>query len=347
MIADNVGDNVGDCAGMGADVYESFVVTAIAAIILAALIGVPGNLAALTGSNQLLELPLLLGVAGIIGSILGGLYIRNSIKKDPMGALNIALIITAVIAIIIDFVFINSLFGSSRLGYYLLASAVVGVVVVIVIERVADYYTSYRYPPVRTIAEASQTSAATNFLAGYTVGLQSTAPSAVVLVVAILVSYYLGYAGSGDNALMGVYSTAIATMSMLSLTGVVMSIDAFGPITDNANGIVEMAGLDEKVRDVTDELDAVGNTTKATTKAFAVMSAALAAISIFEAFQNEVNREIALHNLYSKYGLQVGQSLTLFSLILWSSWGFSSAVYCPSSSRVSSSAPFKERLSRW
>ncbi len=149
MIADNVGDNVGDCAGMGADVYESFVVTAIAAIILAALIGVPGNLAALTGSNQLLELPLLLGAAGIVGSILGGLYIRNSIKKDPMGALNIALMITAAITIIIDVVFINSLLGSSRLGYYLLGSAIVGVVVVIVIERVADYFTSYRYPPVR------------------------------------------------------------------------------------------------------------------------------------------------------------------------------------------------------
>jgi K(+)-stimulated pyrophosphate-energized sodium pump len=310
VIADNVGDNVGDCAGMGADVYESFVVTAIAAIILAALIGVPGNLAVITGASQLLQLPLLLGVAGIVGSILGGLYIRNSIKKDPLGALNIALLIAAVIAVILDFVFINSLFGSSSFGYYLLASAIVGIVVVVVIERVADYFTSYKYPPVRTIAEASQTSAATNFLAGYTVGLQSTAPSAVVLIVAILVSYYLGYAGSGNNALMGVYSTAIATMSMLSLTGVVMSIDAFGPITDNANGIVEMAGLEESVRDVTDELDAIGNTTKATTKAFAVMSAALAAISIFEAFQNEVNKQIALHNLYAKYGLPAGGTLT-------------------------------------
>lgn len=313
VIADNVGDNVGDCAGMGADVYESFVVTAIAAIILAALIGSSsglGNIANLISSNQLLQLPLLLGVAGIVGSILGGLYIRNSIKKDPLGALNVALLIAAFIAVVIDFLFVRELFGGSTLGYSLLASAIVGVIVVIVIERVADYFTSYKYPPVRTIAEASQTSAATNFLAGYTVGLQSTAPSAVVLVVAILVSYYLGYDGSGHIALMGVYSTAIATMSMLSLTGVVMSIDAFGPITDNANGIVEMAGLEESIRDVTDELDAVGNTTKATTKAFAVMSAALAAISIFEAFQNEVNKQIALHGLYSKYGLPQGGTLT-------------------------------------
>ncbi|MDA4130753.1 MAG: sodium/proton-translocating pyrophosphatase, partial [Thaumarchaeota archaeon] len=208
------------------------------------------------------------------------------------------------------FVFTNVLFGGNSLGYYLLASAIVGVVVVIVIERVADYFTSYKYPPVRNIAEASQTSAATNFLAGFSTGLQSTAPSAVVLVVAILASYYLGYVGSGSNLLMGVYSTAIATMSMLSLTGVVMSIDAFGPITDNANGIVEMAGLEEGVREVTDELDAVGNTTKATTKAFAVMSAALAAISIFEAFQNEVNKQISLHNLFAKYGLPPNGTLT-------------------------------------
>jgi len=312
VIADNVGDNVGDCAGMGADVYESFVVTAIAALILGALItsAPPANLIALVSSNELLVLPLLLGVAGIIGSIIGGLYIRKSIKKNPLGALNIALIIAAIIALVIDFGFVNVLFSGNKVGYYLLGSAAVGLVVVIVIERVADYFTSYLYKPVKGIAEASQTGPATNFLAGFSTGLQSTAPSAVVLVVAILVSYYLGYYGSGSNALMGVYSTAIATMSMLSMTGVVMSIDSFGPITDNANGIVEMAGLESGVREVTDELDAVGNTTKATTKAFAIMSAALAAVSIFEAFQNEVNKQILLHNLFSKYGLPVGGTLT-------------------------------------
>ena len=312
VIADNVGDNVGDCAGMGADVYESFVVTAIAALILGALItsSPPANLLSLISSNELLVFPLLLGVAGIIGSIIGGLYIRKSIKKNPMGALNVALIIAAVIALIIDFGFTHALFGGDKLGYYLLGSCVVGLVVVVVIERVADYFTSYRYRPVIGIAEASQTGPATNFLAGFSTGLQSTAPSAVVLVVAILVSYYLGYYGSDSNVLIGVYSTAIATMSMLSMTGVVMSIDSFGPITDNANGIVEMAGLESGVREVTDELDAVGNTTKATTKAFAIMSAALAAVSIFEAFQNEVNKQIVLHNLFSKYGLPANGTLT-------------------------------------
>ncbi len=300
VIADNVGDNVGDCAGMGADVYESYVVTAIAAMILGALIwndgspasGIPAGIVALIGTNQLLLYPLLLGAAGIVGAILGGLYIRSSIKSNPLGALNIALIISAVIAVVLDFFFGQALFGNAALGYYLLASAIVGIVVVVVIENVANYFTSYNYAPVRQIAESSNTGAATNFLAGYAAGLRSTAPSAVVLVFGILSSYYLGYIGSGNSVLMGVYSTAVATMSMLSLTGIVMSIDSFGPITDNANGIVEMAGLDESVRTVTDELDAVGNTTKATTKAFAIMSAALAAVSIFMAFQNEVTNII-------------------------------------------------------
>ncbi len=329
VIADNVGDNVGDCAGMGADVYESFVVTAIAALILGALITGAftsasvnliislelGPLLSFVSSNHLLIYPLLLGGAGIVGSILGGFYIRKSIKKNPMGNLNVALIIAATITIVIDGVVTYYLFNGASLGWYLFASAIVGVVVVVVIERVADYFTSYAYNPVKKIAEASQTGPATNFLSGFSTGLQSTAPSALVLVLAILISYFLGYYGSGPNVavgfyntnnIIGVYSTAIATMSMLSLTGIIMSIDSFGPITDNANGIVEMAGLESGVREVTDELDAVGNTTKATTKAFAVMSAALAAVSIFEAFQSEVNNQIAAHNLYSKYHLIPG-----------------------------------------
>jgi len=314
VIADNVGDNVGDCAGMGADIYESFVVTSIAALILAALITAKastfGSLTSLISSNQLLVYPLLLGAAGIIGSILGGLYIRKSIKKDPMGSLNIALIISAAIAIAIDAAVSFSIFSDSELGWGLLASAIVGVVVVIAIERVADYFTSYRYGPVKFIAEASQTGPATNFLAGFSTGLQSTAPSAVVLVLAIAFSYFIGYYASGDNVLFGIYSTAIATMAELSLTGVIMSIDSFGPITDNANGIVEMAGLESGVREVTDELDAVGNTTKATTKAFAVTSAALAAVAIFFAFQSEVNSQIAgSASLMAKYGLLNGQTL--------------------------------------
>ncbi|MCL4518785.1 MAG: sodium/proton-translocating pyrophosphatase, partial [Thaumarchaeota archaeon] len=214
VIADNVGDNVGDCAGMGADVYESFVVTSIAALILAAIItssaSTLGSLATFVTSNQLLVYPLLLAASGIIGSILGGLYIRKSIKKDPMGSLNIALVISAVIAIIIDAFVTNYIFKGSMFGWSLLGSSIVGIIVVIAIERVADYFTSYRFKPTKFVAEASQTGAATNFLAGFSTGLQSTAPSAIVLVIGILLSYFIGYYASGSNILIGIYSTAIA-----------------------------------------------------------------------------------------------------------------------------------------
>jgi K(+)-stimulated pyrophosphate-energized sodium pump len=285
VIADNVGDNVGDCAGMGADVYESYVVTAIAVMILGALLSK-------AGSVTLLVYPLALGSAGIIGAIVGSFYVRKSIKSNPLRALNVTLLIAAVVTVVLDYVLGEAIFGGSTLGNYLFASAIVGIVVVVVIENVANYFTSYAYAPVKEIANSSQTGAATNFLSGFSTGLTSTAPSALVLVLAIIISYSLGVAGSGGSALTGVYSTAVATMSMLSLTGVIMSIDSFGPITDNANGIVEMAGLDKSVREVTDELDALGNTTKATTKAFAVTSAALAAVAIFEAFQQEASKII-------------------------------------------------------
>ena len=287
VIADNVGDNVGDCAGMGADVYESYVVTTIAVMILGALI--PSG-----ASLGLLVYPLLLGAAGVAGAVVGSLYVRKSIKSNPLRALNITLLIAAVVAILLDFAFGQLLFSGSTLSYYLFASAIVGVLVVVAIENVANYFTSYSYGPVKEIAVSSQTGAATNFLSGFSNGLTSTAPSALVLVVAIIASYSLGYVGSGgvNSVLTGIYSTAVATMSMLSLTGIIMSIDSFGPITDNANGIVEMAGLESSVRNVTDELDALGNTTKATTKAFAITSAALAAVAIFEAFQNEATRII-------------------------------------------------------
>jgi K(+)-stimulated pyrophosphate-energized sodium pump len=286
VIADNVGDNVGDCAGMGADVYESYVVTTIAVMILGALISAGG-------SATLLVYPLLLGASGVVGAVVGSFYVRKSIKSNPLRALNVTLMIAAVVTMALDFVFGQALFSGSALGYYLFASAIVGIVVVVAIENVANYFTSYAYAPVKEIALSSQTGAATNFLSGFSNGLTSAAPSAVVLVVAIIASYSLGYAGSGGDILTGIYSTAVATMSMLSLTGIIMSIDSFGPITDNANGIVEMAGLESSVRTVTDELDALGNTTKATTKAFAVTSAALAAVAIFEAFQREASKIIA------------------------------------------------------
>ena len=296
---------------MGADVYESYVVTTIAVMILGALISSGA-------SSTLLVYPLLLGAAGVVGAVVGSLYVRKSIKSNPLRALNVTLLIAAVVTVMLDFVFGQLLFSGSTLGYYLFASAIVGIIVVVVIENVANYFTSYAYAPVKEIALSSQTGAATNFLSGFSTGLTSAAPSAVVLVVAIIASYSLGYAGTpagSDPILTGIYSTAVATMSMLSLTGIIMSIDSFGPITDNANGIVEMAGLESSVRTVTDELDALGNTTKATTKAFAVTSAALAAVAIFEAFQHEASKIILANaSAASRYsGFMVGGQLQ-FSL---------------------------------
>jgi K(+)-stimulated pyrophosphate-energized sodium pump len=317
VIADNVGDNVGDCAGMGADVYESYVVTAIAVMILGALPAVMGVLPPALSVTTMLLYPLLIGTAGIVGAIVGSFYVRKSIKSNPLRALNVTLLIAAVVTIILDYALGQSLFSGSTLGNYLFASAIVGILVVIAIENVANYFTSYSYRPVKEIAESSQTGAATNFLSGFATGLTSTAPSALVLVIAIIASYSLGYVGSGGVVLVGVYSTAIATMSMLSLTGVIMTIDSFGPITDNANGIVEMAGLESSVRTVTDELDALGNTTKATTKAFAITSAALAAVAIFEAFQNEASSIIHSGGsaLLARYSLHLDASGQLaFSL---------------------------------
>lgn len=292
VIADNVGDNVGDCAGMGADIYESYVVTLVAAVLLGTLIMGNPMVGAILG-RELILLPFLIGVSGLVGSIIGGFYLRSSLKGDPMSSLNTVLFISVIIAGILNLVFAVSLFPSGNLGYALFASSIVGMLVAIVIQKVADYYTSYNYKPVKFIAESSKTGPATNFLAGYAVGLGSTFPSALVLVVAIIVSFTLGTVFSGGIILMGVYSTAIATMAMLSLTAVIMSIDAFGPITDNANGIVEMAGLPEEIRDVTDRLDAVGNTTKATTKGFAIASAALAALALFQVYQLEAGNIIA------------------------------------------------------
>jgi K(+)-stimulated pyrophosphate-energized sodium pump len=287
VIADNVGDNVGDCAGMGSDVYESYIVIGIASIILAALLLQPTSDFPFKDFS-LIYLPLLIGAFGIIGSIIGSLFVNPKLgnRLPPMRVLDIAFIISSIIVIILTYVISYSIMPSN-IAQSITIATITGVVLVVVIEKIVDYYTSYNYNPTKSIAEASKISAATNFLQGYSVGLKSTAPSALALVIAVLISYLSGYYAT-NNSLFAVYNTAIATMAMLSLTAIVMSIDSYGPITDNANGIVEMSGLGEDVRLVTEKLDAVGNTVKATTKGFAIASAALSALALFQAFQTEV-----------------------------------------------------------
>ncbi|MCJ8306440.1 MAG: sodium-translocating pyrophosphatase [Nitrosopumilus sp.] len=279
-IADNVGDNVGDAAGMGSDIYESYIITVLAALLIAALIGAP---------NFFLY-PLLIGTSGMIASIIGVVIIGSKNIKDVMKPLNRSFYVSAIIAIVLNFIFITQFIGDSNIAYALFGSTVIGVILVPVIQKITNYYTSYKKPPVIEIAESAKWGYASLTLMGIIKGMQSTGPFMITLVIAIIVSYSLasGAAPEGeDPVLYGIFGTALTAMAMLSLAGIVLSIDAFGPIADNAGGIVEMTGMGEENRKVTDEIDAVGNTTKAVTKGFAIASAALAALAMIQAFQFE------------------------------------------------------------
>ena len=279
-IADNVGDNVGDAAGMGSDIYESYIVTILAALLIAALIGAP----------NLFLYPLLIGTSGMIASIIGVVIVGSKNITDVMKPLDRSFYVSAVIAIGLNFVFITQFIGESPVAYALFGSTILGVVLVPVIQKITDYYTSYKKNPVNEIADSAKWGYASLTLMGIIKGMQSTGPFMIALVVAIIVSFSLASSAAPqgeDPVLYGIFGTALTAMAMLSLAGIVLSIDAFGPIADNAGGIVEMTGMGEENRKVTDEIDAVGNTTKAVTKGFAIASAALAALAMIQAFQFE------------------------------------------------------------
>ena len=281
-IADNVGDNVGDAAGMGSDIYESYIITVLAALLIAALIGAP---------NFFLY-PLLIGTSGMIASIIGVVIVGSKNVTDVMKPLNRSFYVSAVIAIALNFVFITQFIDESPIAYALFGSTVIGVILVPIIQKITNYYTSYQKSPVIEIADSAKWGYASLTLMGIIKGMQSTGPFMIALVVAIIISYSLasGAAPEGeDPVLYGIFGTALTAMAMLSLAGIVLSIDAFGPIADNAGGIVEMTGMGEENRKVTDEIDAVGNTTKAVTKGFAIASAALAALAMIQAFQFEAS----------------------------------------------------------
>jgi len=279
-IADNVGDNVGDAAGMGSDIYESYIITVLAALLIAALIGAP---------NFFLY-PLLIGSAGMIASIIGVVIVGSKNVKDVMKPLNRSFYVSAIIAIGLNFVFITQFIDESPVAYALFGSTVIGVILVPVIQKITNYYTSYKKNPVKEIADSAKWGYASLTLMGIIKGMQSTGPFMIALVVAIMLSYSLASSAAPegeDPVLYGIFGTALTAMAMLSLAGIVLSIDAFGPIADNAGGIVEMTRMGEENRKVTDEIDAVGNTTKAVTKGFAIASAALAALAMLQAFQFE------------------------------------------------------------
>src|SRR5574341_1643242 len=281
-IADNVGDNVGDAAGMGSDVYESYIVTMLASILIAALIGVPENIL----------YPILVGTSGMIASIIGAATVGSRKTSDVMKPLNIAFYVTATIAIALNFVFTYLFLGQTTIAYALFGSTVVGVILVPVIQKITDFYTNYKYKPVKEIAESSKSGYASLTLMGIIKGMQSTGPFMIALVVVIAFSFAISSSAAPDPSqalIYGIFGTSLTAMAMLSLAGIVLSIDAFGPISDNAGGIVEMTRMGEENRKVTDEIDAVGNTTKAITKGFAIASAGLAALAMMQAFQYEAS----------------------------------------------------------
>jgi K(+)-stimulated pyrophosphate-energized sodium pump len=275
VIADNVGDNVGDCAGMAADLFETYCVTTVAAMLLGHLVF--GN--ALPGATTF---PLLIGAVSIVASIVGSLFVGSGKveRAHIMRALYSGMAIAGLLALAGFYFLTRAVFGGSvaEPPYAIFVCALVGVLVTGAITFVTEYYTGTQFKPVQLIAKSSTTGHATNIIAGLAVSMQGTAIPALIIVVGILVSY----------AFAKVYGVGIAVMSMLSLTGIIVAIDSFGPITDNAGGIAEMAEMPEDVRNRTDPLDAVGNTTKAVTKGYAIGSAALAAIVLFASFIQEL-----------------------------------------------------------
>jgi len=305
VIADLVGDNVGDCAGRGADIFESTAAENVGAMILGAALypvfGIKGIL-----------FPLIVQAINLVASIIGVSVVHSKEDEDPMHALNKGYYVTSFLALV---GFAAAVYYMLQGRWWLLGCGIVGIITSFLFVRITEYYTETRFRPVQSIAKASLTGPATNIISGLAVGMETPAVPVIVIGCALLLSYYFGVRGLADVATIadykkGIYGTAIATMGMLSSAAYILAMDTFGPITDNAGGIIEMSNQPHDIREKTDKLDAAGNTTKALTKGYAIGSAALAAFLLFSAYLE------AIHDI-------VGQRLAAAGEVLPASWSFS------------------------
>ena len=314
VIADLVGDNVGDCAGRGADLFESTAAENIGAMIL----GIVAYVA--TQNVAWILFPLVVRAFGLIASMIGVSIVRAKESENAMNALNRGYFVAIALSIIGMAVTIYFMLGN----WWLFAAGVVGILTSVAIIYITQYYTESRYKPVKDIAEASKTGPATNIVIGMAVGFETTLATAVIIGVALLLAYWFGSLSGVPGA--GAFGTAVATMGMLMTCPYVLSMDTFGPITDNANGINEMAGAGKDVRKITDRLDAVGNTTKALTKGYAMVSAGLAAFLLFQAYLDRVSfLKFGVEGQYNivdiaKIEVFVGALLAVMLVYLFSSW---------------------------